>query len=135
MRLSRVLPTVLAILLSAGLYAPTLFKGSDSDVHGRIMNPLDGPLSNLPLCTAEDGSGMDLCVWQAGEAGNGQGSNTISGDCAPTYVGSDALMHMCIKLYAISNEDAQQCNDEYIPDMVELKHCYARFLNEESATE
>lgn len=136
MRLSRILPTMLALLLCVGLYVEATFNAPESHAHGSVLNPMGGPLANLPLCGTEDGSGMALCVWQGEVQGNGEGSTIISGDCAPTYVGSDSLMRMCVRLYeSNSGDDAQDCNSEYENDIVELKHCYARFLGEENLYE
>lgn len=131
MRVSRILPLLLATILCVGLYASTLASAPESDAHGTVTNPLGGPLGNLPLCATEAGEGQALCVWEAGTQGNGEGTTIISGDCAPTYVGDDATMRMCMSLYGMhdySGSDVQDCNDEYIPDTVELKKCYTRFM-------
>lgn len=127
MRLSRILPSLLAAVLCVTLYVGHAVGTPESDAHGTVTSPLGGPLGNLPLCATEAGEGQALCVWEAGNQGNGEGRTIISGDCAPSYVGDDATMRMCISLYEMSQYDVQECNDEFIPNTVELKKCYARF--------
>ncbi len=123
-------PMILAGVLTLGLYGPSLAEAHSEAAHGTVVNPLGGPLSNLPVCTDETGAGFALCVWDAGVQGNGEGTTIVSGDCAPDYVGKDN-MQLCISVFELHFDDAQLCNDEYLPDYVELKKCYARFLTHE----
>ena len=131
MRISRILPSALAALLCITLYVGHASSTPESNAHGTVTNPMGGPLANLPLCGSEAGEGQALCVWEAGTQGNGEGTTIISGDCAPTYVGDNATMQLCMSLYGMdeySGMDVQTCNDEYIPNTVELKKCYTRFM-------
>ncbi len=131
MRIARILPTALAALLCITLYVGHSVGTPESHPNGTVTSPLGGPLANLPECVTEAGEGQALCVWEAGNQGNGEGRTIISGDCAPSYVGDDATMRMCMNLYDLheySSDDVQTCNDEYIPNTVELKKCYTRFM-------
>ena len=54
----------------------------------------------LPACVTEDGAGQAVCWWDAQAQGNGMGTSVVSGDCAPSVVGSEAVSALCINLHA-----------------------------------
>jgi hypothetical protein len=54
----------------------------------------------LAMCITEDGAGQAVCWWDAQAQGNGMGTSVVSGDCAPSVVGSDEVSALCINLHA-----------------------------------
>lgn len=56
---------------------------------------------SLPMCTYEDGSGQALCMWDASELGNGEGTDVIAGDCSLGTVGSIEASNECLTLWAM----------------------------------
>jgi hypothetical protein len=55
----------------------------------------------LPPCENEDGSGQMLCMWDASERGNGEGTDAIGGDCSVATLGDMEASAWCVRLYAM----------------------------------
>jgi hypothetical protein len=57
----------------------------------------------LPACESEDGSGQALCMWDASESGNGEGTDAVGGECAMGSVGitTKALSALCVRVWSI----------------------------------
>lgn len=51
--------------------------------------------TQLPPCEDEDGWGMALCTFDG----------IISGDCAPEYVGSEAISQQCVNLFSRPSQE------------------------------
>ena len=106
-RMSRILPTILAAVLALGLYV----GNKPAESHAEPTTPAS-PTVTLPMCPSNDetGAGMALCMWDAGSMGNGEGTSMVSGDCA--LVGN-ALMELCIELHDTQDgaDSVMECND------------------------
>ena len=59
---------------------------------------------SLPPCLTEDGAGQALCYWDAATQGNGRGTSVVSGDCAPSVVGSEASP-LCVRVHAMPSDE------------------------------
>lgn len=92
-RIAYLLPILATLAIAFAWLAPA--ESAPNNIN--IPTPTAPP--TLPACTSEDGSGQALCYWDADTQGNGLGQDVISGDCAPEYVGSNAISEMCLSLY------------------------------------
>jgi hypothetical protein len=142
-RMSRILPMIVAAALALFLYA-TPANPSESHVE-RPTTATPNATPTLPACLTEDGSGQALCMWDASEQGNGMGSDVLGGDCAYEDM---STRDMCITLYGqdayeYSNEDGSitgvpngkqlvaECQDEWQNDewnMLDLYECFKAWV-------
>lgn len=103
---------ILPLAFLALLMLPVLaYTHNPSESHATaIILPTPSATPTLPDCVTEDGAGMALCTWDAQRMGNGIGESVISGDCAPDYVGGQAVSDLCVNLFnrdsiTLHNED------------------------------
>lgn len=64
----------------------------------------------LPPCENEDGSGQMLCLWDASESGNGEGTDAIGGDCSVATLGSEDASAWCVRLYVMPATHTDNAN-------------------------
>lgn len=108
MRYSRILPLLLAAVLTLSLWPST--TAPESTVQGTDQASPTTVYPSLPACLTEDGEGMALCTWDAQIQGNGIGTDVVSGDCALT---DDAdVIALCMALHNTQNgiDSVSECN-------------------------
>jgi len=122
---------LLLTLLVAGTVA-TACSTPESAVQTMVsVTPTATP--SLPVCVVEDGAGQALCMWDAHRAGNGMGTDVVSGDCALTLTHDDMTQGMCLNVHhdGVDGPDAvRECNDIYeqAKGKVNLLECYRAML-------
>jgi uncharacterized protein YgiB involved in biofilm formation len=101
----RRLITCLAIATLAALalyiYQPATASPVSKPVTLVTVAPSATP--TLADCEAEDGYGVALCMWDG----------VVSGNCAPSYVGSNKVSAECVALMKRDPEGVNECVETY----------------------
>lgn len=112
---------VLLTLATVALFTTLVLLPSQSPSTAPILlAPTSTPA--LPACITEDGAGQALCWWDAQQQGNGMGNSVVSGDCAPSIVGSEAVSALCVNLHARETREITNADGSIntIPNGVDL---------------
>jgi hypothetical protein len=107
----RVLYTMIStITLGVAVVLALLLSPSTPVTNAPHATPSVSPY--MAECATEDGAGQALCMWQG----------TVSGDCAPSVVGSEYTSSVCVRVHTLgvlhtTNPDGATTTS-YGPDMV-----------------
>ena len=91
---------ILALFVGAGISLTSVPTQDGAPITLVTVAPI---AVTLPPCENEGGSGQMMCMWDASESGNGEGTDAIGGDCSIMTLGSMEASALCVRLYAMPN--------------------------------
>jgi hypothetical protein len=97
----RKLASMAIIITGAVIALATIHPMATPAVREAVVLPIaTTPVPTLAPCEYEDGSGQDVCAWDADTMGNGVGTDVVAGECSIDSVGSVQASALCVRLWA-----------------------------------